>query len=219
MTLRLLVLGGGGHGKVVADVLRAAGHVLVGFADRRPELVGTVVEPGGGVVVATADELLAAIASGGPLPGGADAVALGVGDNALRLRALDALGSAAAPPIAHPSAVLSPSAALGVGTMVMPRVVVNAAARVGGGVILNTGAVVEHDCVVGDGAHISPNATLTGAAHVGARSWVGAGAVVLPGVRVGSDARVGAGAVVTRAVPDGATVMGVPARVGVPLDR
>jgi acetyltransferase-like isoleucine patch superfamily enzyme len=86
-------------------------------------------------------------------------------------------------------------------------------------VILNSGAVVEHDCVVGDGAHVSPNATLTGNVRVGARSWVGAGAVVLPGVRVGDDARVGAGAVVTRAVTDGATVMGVPARPGVPLDR
>jgi UDP-perosamine 4-acetyltransferase len=219
VTLRLLVLGGGGHGKVVADVLRAAGHVLVGFADRRPELVGTVVEPGGGIVIATADELLAAIASGRELPGGADAVALGIGDNALRMQALDAVGAAAAPAIVHPSAVLSPSASLGAGTAVMPRVVVNAAARVGRGVILNSGAVVEHDCVVGDGAHVSPNATLTGNVRVGARSWVGAGAVVLPGVRVGDDARVGAGAVVTRAVTDGATVMGVPARPGVPLDR
>ena len=219
MTLRLLVLGGGGHGKVVADVLRAAGHVLVGFADRRAEILGTVVEPGGGTVIASSDELFAAISSADALPGGADAVALGIGDNALRLRALDALGAAAAPAVAHPSAVVSPSATLGPGTVVMPLVVVNAAARVGRGVILNSGAVVEHDCVVGDGAHVSPNATLTGAAHVGARTWVGAAAVVLPGVRVGDDARVGAGAVVTREVSDGTTVTGVPARARVPLDR
>lgn len=210
--LRLLVWGGGGHGKVVADVVRAAGHAIAGYADRDPAKLGAVVEPGGAVVVMTEDALRDAIRAGGPLPHGADAVALAIGDNALRAAALEALGPVAAPALVHPSAVVSPSAEVGAGTVVFPRAVVNAAARVGRGVIVNTGAVVEHDCLVGDGAHLSPGAVLGGGVAVGEQSWVGAGATVLPGVRIGRDVRVGAGSVVLRDVHGGATVVGVPAR-------
>ncbi len=207
-----LVWGGGGHGKVVADLVRAAGHRLAGFVDRDPAKRGQVVEPGGAVVVADEQELLDAIRRSAPLPAGAGALALAVGDNAQRARCLAALGDTPCPPLVHPTATVSPSAAIGRGTVVFPRVVVNAAARIGDAVILNTGAVVEHDCVVGHAAHLSPMSSLCGSVRVGDRGWIGAGATVVPGVRIGDDARVGAGAVAVRDVPVGATVAGVPAR-------
>lgn len=210
--LRLLVWGGGGHGKVVADVARAAGHAVAGYVDRDPAKLGAVVEPGGATVVMTEDALRHALLTRSPLPDEVDAVALAVGDNALRGDALESLGRLAAPALLHPTAIVSPSAELGHGTVVFPRAVVNAAARVGRGVIVNTGAIVEHDCVVDDCAHLSPGSVLGGGVTVGARSWVGAGATVLPGVRIGAGVRVGAGAVVLRDVEDGATVAGVPAR-------
>jgi sugar O-acyltransferase (sialic acid O-acetyltransferase NeuD family) len=210
--LALLVWGGGGHGKVVADVARAAGHAIAGYVDRDSAKLGGVVEPGGSVVVMTEDELRAVLAAGGALPHGAGAVALAIGDNALRAAALEALGGLAAPALVHPSAAVSPSAGLGAGTVVFPLAAVNAAATLGRGVIVNTGAIVEHDCVIGEGAHLSPGSVLGGGVAIGARSWVGAGATVLPGVRIGRGVRVGAGAVVLRDVPDGQTVAGVPAR-------
>lgn len=212
MATALLVWGGGGHGRVVADAARAAGFVLAGFVDADPDKRGAVVEPGGGRVVASEEELRAALAAG-RLPAGADAVALAVGDNARRWACLAALGDAPCPAVVHPSAVVSPSATLGRGTVVFAGVVVNAAARVGSAVILNTRAVVEHDCRVGDAAHLSPGAVLCGGASAGARAWVGAGATVIHGGAVGDDAVVGAGAVVVRPVPDGVTVVGNPARV------
>lgn len=213
--MRLLIWGGGGHGKVVADLVRALGHELVGFVDADAAKRDEVVEPGGGRVVMIQDEFLARV-DAGSLPAGAGAVVLAIGDNAARLRCLERLPDSLLPSLVHPAAVRSPSAGIGEGTVVFAGAVVNAAARIGRGVIVNTAAVVEHDCVVDDGAHLSPGAVLAGGVHVGARSWVGAGATVIQGVRIGSDVVVGAGAVVIRDVPDGARVAGVPAR---PIER
>lgn len=207
-----LVWGGGGHGRVVADLLRALGHTVAGYVDGDPAKLGQVVEPGGARVVMDEAAFLAALRGNGALPHGAAAVALAVGDNALRLRCLEALGPRAAPALVHPSAVVSPSAALGRGTVVFAGAVVNAAARIGQAVIVNTRAVVEHDCVVEDGVHLSPAATLCGGVRVGRGGWVAAGSVVIPGVTVGPGAVVGAGAVVVRGVPAGAVVVGNPAK-------
>jgi len=217
LNLRLLLWGGGGHGRVVADLVRALGHELVGYVEADAARLGAVVEPGGARVVMPEDELLRLLDDDKRLPGGIDAVVPAVGDNAARLRCLRRLGTFCAPALAHPAAVVSPSARLGVGTVVFAGAVINAAARIGAAVIVNTGAVVEHDCVVGDGAHVSPRAALAGGVRVGERSWVGIGASVIQGVRIGADAVVGAGAAVIRDVPDGATVVGVPAKVKSPL--
>ena len=209
---RILVWGAGGHGRVVADVVRAAGGTVAGFVDRDAARVGRPTAPGAPLVLLSEAELLRVLADGHPDGRGWDALALGIGDNRARLRAFAAAAGAPWPVLAHPSAVLSPSARLEAGTVVMPLAVLNADARVGRAAIVNTGAVVEHDCVVGDGAHLSPRCVLAGGARVGEGAWVGAGATVLPGVSVGPWAVVGAGAVVVRDVPGGTVVAGVPAR-------
>lgn len=209
---RLLILGGGGHGKVVADVARACGFQLAGFADADPAKLNTQVEPGGARVVALQEQAVAAARDGNRLPGGATGVALAIGDNRQRLRLAQVLGGIPLPVLAHPRAVLSPGARVESGTVVLAAAVINTDAELGTAVIVNTAAVVEHDCRIGDGAHISPGAVLAGGVHVGERSWIGAGAVVIPGVRIGNDAVVGAGAVVIRDVQDGQTVVGCPAK-------
>lgn len=208
---RFLLWGAGGHGKVVADVVRAAGGLVAGYVDGNPEKLGCVAEEGGARVVATESALFEALRAG-RLPAEADALALALGDNDARLRALEALAHVAVPALIHPSAQVSPSAQIGRGTLVMPRAVVNASARVGAAAIVNTGAIIEHDCVTEDGVHISPCATLCGGVRVGRGSWVAAGSVVVPGVTIGSGATVGAGAVVVRNVPAGSVVVGNPAK-------
>lgn len=210
---RLLVLGGGGHGKVVADVARACGYTLVGFADSDPAKLNTVVEAGGARVVVLQDAVLAAARHGEPLPHGATALALAMGDNRVRQELAHVLRQVSLPALVHPSAVVSPSARMGRGTVVFPRAVINADANIGASVIVNTAAVVEHDCVFKDSVHISPGAVLAGGVQVGERSWIGAGATVIQGVRIGADVVVGAGAVVIRDVLDGVTVVGNPGRI------
>lgn len=214
MTRRgVLIWGGGGHGKVIADLVRATGAVVVGFVDRDAAKVGQVVEPGGARVVFAEDEFLATVGIAAVGAAAAPAVALAVGDNVVRLGCLARLGTRVLPTLVHPTAACSPSATFGAGTVVLANAVVNAAAALGSAVIVNSGAVVEHDCVVGDGAHVSPGAVVSGGVRVGDRTWIGAGATVIHGVRVGRDVVVGAGAVVIRDVPDGVTVVGNPARV------
>lgn len=110
------------------------------------------------------------------------------------------------------SAVICRGAALGPGAQVLAAAVIGRAAAVGAGCIVGAGAIVEHDCIVGDWAFVGPGAVLCGGVRVGALAVIGAGAVVLPGVIIGDGAVVAAGAVVTRDVPEGATVVGVPAK-------
>lgn len=211
----VLIWGAGGHGKMVAELARACGHAVAGFVDADAEKLGQPVEPGGRTVVQTESDFLAGLdgfRERQPLPGGADCLALGVGDNRAREACLRRLVGLELPPLVHPSAVLSPSAVVGRGTVVFPVAAVNADARIGDAVIVNTGAIVEHDCVLGNGSHVSPGAVLGGGVQIGERAWIAAGATVVPGMAVGHDAVVGAGAVVIRDVPPGATVVGVPAR-------
>lgn len=208
---RLLVWGGGGHGKVVAEAARAAGLEVVGFIDRDEGKRDMLVDPGGARVVINEHALCSLIDDRSPLPLGATGIALAIGDNVLRMQAAAHAGPACAEAIVHPSAAVSPHSSLGRGTVVLAVAVINAAATIGLAVIVNSGAIVEHDCIIGDGAHISPGAVLCGGASVGRLAWVGAGATVLPGVRIGERAIVGAGAVVLRDVADGTTVVGNPA--------
>ncbi|MCI2946942.1 acetyltransferase EpsM [Staphylococcus caledonicus] len=113
----------------------------------------------------------------------------------------------------HPSAIISPSAKINYGTVVMPNAVINAETIVGMHAIINTGAIVEHDNQIGDYVHISPNAALAGGVRVGDESHVAINAAVLPLVEIGNKCIVGAGATVIKNVKSESTVIGTPAKI------
>lgn len=207
--MRVMVFGAGGHAKVVSDIIRSCGHEVAGFVDIDESMIGQQVEPGGARVLYTEDEFLETLDEEHDF----EAVAIAIGDNTRRLRCFFELtGSVGLPAFIHPSAVISPYAEIGEGTVVMANAVVNSDATVGRVAVLNSACVVEHDCVVGDGALVSPNATLAGGVSIGERALIGSGASLIPGVTVGADTTVGAGAAVVSDVAEGATVVGVPAR-------
>ena len=177
----ILLLGAGGHAKVVIAALRSAGEAPAACLDADHALWGKTIE---GVKIEGGDELLArypkeraALALGVGMP------RLGGGRRAL-FESLRAKGYGFAP-VQAASAVVAPSAVLGTGAQVLTRAVVHPGTVIGDNAIVNTAAVVEHDCEVGAHAHVAPGAGVCGGGRIGAESFIGAGAVVLPGVKVG----------------------------------
>ncbi|QDG51673.1 acetyltransferase [Persicimonas caeni] len=209
---RFIVVGAGGHGKVVADAIRASGDRVAGFVDIDPAKLGQVVEPGGAAVICSQGDFFDRV-SADSLDELGDAVAFGVGNNRVRSELLARLPNELTPPVVHPGAIVSSTAKLGSGTVVFAGAVINAAAVIGSGVIVNSAAVIEHDCRIGDGAHLSPNTAVCGGSTIGQRTWVGAGSTVIHQVCVGDDVVIGAGAVIIRDVPAKATVVGNPGKV------
>lgn len=204
----VVVIGGGGHAKVVIDVLLLAGWSVAGYTDPAP-LAGERIA---GVPWLGTDEVLPRLRTEG--------IAWAVsafGDNSRRLRmaerALD-LGFALANAV-HPSAQISPHARLGRGIAIMPAVAVNAGSVIGDNAVLNTSSSVDHDCTLGHGVHVAPGAHLAGYITLEDEVLIGGGAIVGRGqpIRVGRGAVVGAGAVVIGDVAPGTTVAGNPARV------
>jgi sugar O-acyltransferase (sialic acid O-acetyltransferase NeuD family) len=212
--MRVLIIGAGGHGEVVADTLRAMSRLrpaeicLVGYLDDcRAGQTGLV----------SGAPVLGPISALRGIPH--DAVIVAIGDNTTRAAISKQL--AAGPGSAgdgvtfatarHPSAIISENVVVGDGVMISAGVIVNTGSVVGCGVILNTGCTVDHHTVVGDFAHIAPGVHMGGYVSVGARAFVGIGAAVLPGVTIGAGAVVGAGSVVIKDVAPNSTVIGVPA--------
>lgn len=206
----VVLIGGGGHARVLLDALHAAGETrALGVLDADRALHGTRLL---GVPVLGDDALLAELAGAGTRW---FAVAFGgVRDNAPRRRAYDAAVALGLEPltIVHPRATASSFARLGPGVQLLPGAIVNAGAELGCNVIVNSGAIVEHDCRVGDHVHLATGARLAGGVVVGAGAHVGAGAVVRELVIIGEGAVAGAGAVVIRDVRPSAVVAGVPAK-------
>lgn len=202
---RLVVLGAGGHGRVVADAAsRSARFDSIVFLDNDP---GRDTSETGFPIVGTCDELESITRPG-------DSCIVGIGDNEDRarlIRRIEELGLELAV-VVDPSAAVSRGCHLEGGTVVLPQSAVNTGAFVGRGCIINTGATIDHDCRLGSFVHVSPGAHLGGNVVVGNRTWIGIGASVRHGIELGEDVMVGAGAAVVSDVESGATVVGVPAR-------
>ena len=204
MTDSLLILGAGGHGKVVADAaLRQGRWERVAFLDDACPAIDTAV----GLAVLGKTGMAERL-----LPDYADA-AVAIGNSSLRLEWLERLEDLGfhLPVIQHPDATVSPHARVQEGSVIFAQAVVNPDARLGRGCIVNTAASVDHDCILGAGVHVAPGAHIAGGVQIGQGAWIGIGACVREYVVIGRHVMVGAGAAVISDVPDHNTVAGVPA--------
>lgn len=206
MNKSLLIIGAGGHGRVVADAATLSGvwnHVAF-LDDRYPEIVNSDDWP----VVGKVTELSVVA----PQYTG---VIIGVGNNLVRLdlqkRTRD-IGIRIATVI-HPSATISGKTKVGEGSVLFANTVVNIGTSLGEACIINTAASLDHDNQLGNGVHVSPGVHLAGNVSVGSRTWIGVGSSVAHEISIGADVTIGAGSVVTKNIEDNVTVVGNPARV------
>lgn len=208
-SLPLILLGAGGHAKVLHELMLASGHTCIGVCD--PQLASAGAEQWRGLTVLGGDEALANFAPGSV--GLVNGIGQLVGS---KLRAnfylrLSQMGFVF-PALAHPTAWIAPSASLEDGVQVMVGAVIQADCIIGQNTIINTKSAIDHDCVLGAHVHVAPGAMLCGNVRVECGAFVGAGAVLIPGVRVGEGAVVGAGVTVTRDVAAGLVLLGSPNR-------
>jgi sugar O-acyltransferase (sialic acid O-acetyltransferase NeuD family) len=206
--VRFVVIGAAGQAREVDWYLRASHHDCVGFVvsdlqrlgpnDSRDRVLGDYT---------WLDSHVAEI----------DALVLGIGTPSARLRVAAELKARHPrvpwPPVIHPSVAIDhDSAAIGEGVMIGAGATLTVNVVLESFSMINFGATIGHESKIGPGVVVNPGANISGGVQVGVGALIGAGAVVLQYRRVGAGATVGAGAVVTKDVPEGVTVVGVPAR-------
>ena len=190
----MYLYGASGHARVIIDILHAMGLQVEAIIDDNPS-------------ISELDGIEVRHEFNGESP-----MILAIGNNGVRRR-LDAKLNCEWSTAIHPTAIVSPSANIGHGTVVMHGAIIQTHAEIGRHCIINTGASVDHECRIGDFVHISPHATLCGQVDVGEGTWIGAGATIIQCVKIGKNCVIGAGSVVLHDVADGARVAGNPAHM------
>lgn len=199
MNNRLIIIGAGGHGKVIADNALKNGYTDICFVD--DHATGVCM---GFPIIGTTKDIR-------DLDDGKTDFIIGIGSNGARKRIVDTYHVNWVTLI-HPSAQIGIHVSLGKGTVVMAGAIINACASIGEHCIVNTGAIVEHDNVIRDYVHLSPGTKLSGTVTVGECSWIGTGASVINNVEICDHVIIGAGAAVVKNIDHCGTYVGVPAR-------
>lgn len=205
--MKVVVIGHGGHSKVVSDIIRATNDLhIIGYLDNKYERIQVI------------NNLIF-----GPISAAIQLkeehrnvkFVIAIGDNRARKLLVEKLNLSLKNflTIIHPSASISPSAKIGYGTVVMPQAVINADVIVGNHCIINSGSVVEHDSLLNDFIHLCPNSTVAGTVEIHEGSCVGSGATIIPNRRIGEWTMIGAGATVIDHLPANCLAVGTPAKV------
>lgn len=197
---QLVIIGAGGHGKVIADIAQKQGYTDIMFLDDdesvhacgKYPVVGKVEQfrqYGGDVIVA-------------------------IGNAVLRQKIQTQLMEAGRniPVLIHTNAVVAKDVEIGIGTVIMAGAVVNTGTHIGKGCIINTCASVDHDNIIEDYVHVSVGSHVAGSVHVGERTWIGIGTSIVNNIEICNDCLIGAGAVVVKNIECPGTYVGVPAR-------
>lgn len=199
---QLLIIGAGGHGRVVADVaLKMNRYQAVAFLDD-----GDTQSSMGLKVIGKSSDADQYICDYD--------IFVAIGNNKIRNAIQSQLESSQAniPTLVHPSAVIGQQVELGAGTVVMAGAVINCCSKIGSGCIVNTGATIDHDNIIENYVHISPGAHIAGTVRVGKSTWIGIGSVVSNDVSIICDCMIGAGTVVVKDITIPGTYIGVPGR-------
>ena len=196
----VIIIGAGGHAKVIADIIIKSGDRLIGFIDDNLPKDSMVINY---PVLGKTEDIYKF--------GDTASFIIGIGNNYTRKQIAERHDIKWHTAI-HPSAVISIDVDIGEGTAIMANAVINPSTKISRHCIINSGAVVEHDNTIADYVHVSPNASTGGTVNIGALTHIGIGAVVKNNISVSSECIVGAGAVVVKDIVDKGVYVGVPAK-------
>ena len=196
----VIIIGAGGHAKVVADAVISKGDRVVGFLDdfKEGKVLGEY-------------KVLGKTADAPKFKEKAEFV-IGIGSGEVRRLIADQFdGIIRFKTVIHKKAYIATDVTVGEGTVVFAGAVLNPCAVIGKHCIVNTGAVAEHDTVIGDYSHISVNSALCGGATLGEYVFLGAGASVRQGIKICDKVTVGCGSAVVKDITEAGIYAGVPA--------
>lgn len=197
MPEKVIIIGAGGHGRVIADILRSSGREVSGFLDDH-------------ATSGPDTNVLGKVEDAPRFKDSAEFI-IGIGDNKTRMEIAERFkGVLRFATAVHKSAVIAPGAVLGEGSAVMAGAVVNVGAVIGSHCVINTSASVDHDCALSDFVHVSPGARLAGNVTLGKGTWIGIGGVVINDVTICPWCVIGAGGVVIKNLDKPGTYVGVP---------
>lgn len=200
---KLVIIGAGGHGRVIADIALAMNrwHEIAFLDDDE-----TIKSSMGIKVIGKSSKALSLI--------GKYDIFIAIGNNVIREKLHNELKTAGAtiPTLIHPNTTIGAQVEIGEGTVIMAGVVINCGSRIGDCCIVNTAATLDHDNIISDFVHISPGAHLAGTVSIGKGTWIGVGAVVSNNVEIADGAVIGAGTVVVKDICEAGTYIGVPAK-------
>lgn len=205
MSKEVVIIGAGGHGKVIADMIEKSGDKVYGFLDDTKQV---------GEKIMNEYEVLGKISECEDLQIKNPELnfIIAIGNNFIR-EEIDQKYALHYYIAIHPNSNIGMDVKIGEGTVVMPNTCINASTKIGRNCIINTGAIIEHDNIIEDFVHVSPNATLCGTVHVGKYTHIGAGAIVKNNIKIIDQCILGAGAVVVGDISKQGTYIGVPAKL------
>lgn len=203
-----VVLGTGGHCRVILSLLAACGQhqvlqiIELGEHHLNERIMGHSITPFASALM--------------NLAGKEDIdVFLAIGDNATRRHwwAKIMESGLPMPNLISPHAVVDATAKLGEANVVCAKAFIGPESRIGVNNLINTGATVEHEVVIGSHCHLAPSSTVAGRSRLEDLCFIGAGATIIDKLSVASATTLGAGATLIRDVEEsGGVYVGVPAR-------
>ena len=198
----VIIIGAGGHAKVIADIIYKSGDNLIGFLDDNLANKGKEIYLGKKVLGTTKD-----IENYNK-----NYFIIGIGNNSIRKK-INNENNLKLYTAIHPSAIIAQDVKIGTGSVIMAGVVINPGTVIGKNCIINTCSSLDHDNLLEDYVHISPGAHLAGTVTIKEGTWICTGAIVKNNITIGKNNIIGAGATVIKNIEEeGCTFVGIPVK-------
>jgi sugar O-acyltransferase (sialic acid O-acetyltransferase NeuD family) len=209
MNLPTIVIGAGGHARVLISVLKTLNRDILGVTDLDPDKVDNIIT--GFPVLGSDNKIMDYSTSSVELVNGIGAISSIKKRKAIYIYFKNRGYSFAK--VIHPSAIITDGVRLGEGVQVMAGAIIQSGCIIGNNSIVNTGAIIDHDCMISEHVHVAPGAVLSGGVRIGTCTHIGTSATIIQGVEIGQTTIVGAGAVVLANIPSSVKAIGVPAKI------